>query len=340
VDRHFVTPSGTTVHVFAAPIERAPNRDGAIRTYHVSSAATSGPVSIYIDAPVLTAASLRDQTGIQLTDQLFDRLAVSAILAKIDADPEFIGRKDDEFQIAVTPDNIVEFANRPRLSDRELRRYIARKVYDAYSRSEMAILVDFDEFDEQITGASRIDLLRNAQVLQQEGYVKLERTMGEANFELIPQARLVRDVERYGSAKDDAVSDQDYAGALHANSQLAECRDRILYEYQRYGSATSSVEIASVFRSIAPLVEGVLRAVLTSHGVTRDLPNLGRMIAEVQKRGIGTSHLLSQLNHILKFGRDLEGHGNELPDSVLRIACANAFELVPQLGALFKPETE
>ena len=59
------------------------------------------------------------------------------------------------------------------------------------------------------------------------------------------------------------------------------------------------------------------------------------MIGELVRRRLGSVGLWSQLNHILSFGRELTEHGEELPEPVLRIACENAFELVPQLAALF-----
>jgi hypothetical protein len=42
----------------------------------------------------------------------------------------------------------------------------------------------------------------------------------------------------------------------------------------------------------------------------------------------------SQLRYVQKFARDVIGHGEQLPDTVLRIACANAFALLPELAAL------
>ena len=59
------------------------------------------------------------------------------------------------------------------------------------------------------------------------------------------------------------------------------------------------------------------------------------MISALQQHRIGTRGLLAQLNHILKFGRDLAEHGYAMSEPVLRMACENAFELAPQLGALF-----
>lgn len=56
---------------------------------------------------------------------------------------------------------------------------------------------------------------------------------------------------------------------------------------------------------------------------------------DLQSRGVASPALLSQLNHILKFARDLSQHGESLPQAVLRIACENAFELIPQLAALW-----
>jgi hypothetical protein len=60
------------------------------------------------------------------------------------------------------------------------------------------------------------------------------------------------------------------------------------------------------------------------------------MIGELQAKNVAGIALISQLDHVLKFGRDLAQHGQAMPLAVLRIACENAFELVPQLAALFK----
>jgi hypothetical protein len=52
-------------------------------------------------------------------------------------------------------------------------------------------------------------------------------------------------------------------------------------------------------------------------------------------RTSGNIATISQLNHVLKFGRDLTQHGAAMPEPVLRIAAQNLFELAPQLAALF-----
>ncbi len=106
-------------------------------------------------------------------------------------------------------------------------------------------------------------------------------------------------------------------------------------KFQRYSTAVTHQELESVFRAVAPLVEAVLKQLLKSKGSKHEHSSLGPAIADLHQRGIGGKPLWSQLNHILKFARDLEGHGASLPDPVLRIACENSFGLIPQLAALF-----
>ncbi len=109
-------------------------------------------------------------------------------------------------------------------------------------------------------------------------------------------------------------------------------------ERRRYEAAQSAGELQSVFTATAPVIENILREFLGIVVPGRQFTNLGQMIAVVQQRQIGGLPLLSQLNHILDFGRDLAAHGHQLPEPVIRIACENAFSLATQLGALFPPE--
>lgn len=106
-------------------------------------------------------------------------------------------------------------------------------------------------------------------------------------------------------------------------------------EYQRFRLATSSAELTSVFRALAPTVEAVLKNLLRAHGSQKVHLSLGTVIAELRERRIGGVGFISQVAHILRFGRDLAQHGNEIPDSVLRLACENAFQLVLQAANLF-----
>jgi len=155
-------------------------------------------------------------------------------------------------------------------------------------------------------------------------------------MELVGKTALVRDVERFGAAHEDATSAVDYAAALSAYPTIASVMPAILAERRRYDVANTETELMSVFRAVPPLVETVVRELLVNLGSKRDHSTLGPMIADLKGRGVGGVGLWSQLEYVLKFGRDLAQHGTALPLAVLRIACENAFELVPQVAVLFE----
>lgn len=334
MDRHFVTPSGRSVRVEYDAPRQTPNHDSFTFDLTVSSTATTGPTQVVLDAPPLTSAAYKQITGAPLNDTAVDELVVVAVLQAVDQDPLLVGASGKPFQVTIGPGRIRDLLSLPRLEDREIRRWLARRVYDEYSRADLDVEVSFDSLDRRVMGTTVNDLWRNAQVLGQEGYFQVDRAMGAGNYTLRPTAKLVREVERYGSAREDALSETDYIRALEADLASSPRQEEILVEYRRYVAANTRTEIASVFRAVAPLVEAMLRDVLMAKGCTRALPALGPIISELQTRGIGDTHLYSQLNHVLKFARDLEQHGASLGESVLRVACANAFELVPQIGAL------
>ena len=131
------------------------------------------------------------------------------------------------------------------------------------------------------------------------------------------------------------IAQQDYEATLNNYPLLKTYTEPLLLEYRRYNTAITPGEIISVFRAISPLVENILRDLLHTHGCSRQFPSLGPMISELQQRDLGSVALYSQLNHILKFSRDLAQHGASVSEPVLRIACENAFELVPQLASIF-----
>ncbi len=255
-----------------------------------------------------------------------------AVLAAIDQDPAFFDPATQSYDIEIGPGNVAGFCDRPRLSDQELRRYIARRVYDEYSRGDMDVLVGFGEMDLWLTGNQAQDFLRNTQVLEAEGYLRMHRAMGVGNFDAQPTARLVRDVERYGSAREDAISSGDYESLVRSSPTLVRRFDSIMLEHRavfpcsntRRARVRIPCHCTASGRCASRGIEG--------KGATRDLPTLGTMISELQQRRLDGVHIYSQLNRILKFARDLEQHGAQLPMSVLRIAAANAFELLPQVA--------
>lgn len=196
-------------------------------------------------------------------------------------------------------------------------------------------MVRFDDMDKLITGNSELDFIRNVQLLEAEGYAIAHLAMGPTLSGVQPTAKLVREVERWGGPKDDVSSSVEYEAQIAAYGVLQPRAESLLTEHARFLAARSPAELESVFRATAPIVEAVARDMLRSHGCNRDLSTLGPIISEIQSRGLGGIALVSQLNHVLKFGRDLAEHGHAVSEPVLRIACENAFDLAPQLASLY-----
>jgi hypothetical protein len=137
------------------------------------------------------------------------------------------------------------------------------------------------------------------------------------------------------SPQHDSVDAQAYVEQINSLTALADHAVAIRQEYQRFLLATSSAELTSVFRALTPTVEAVLKNLLAAHGSRRVHPSLGTVIAELRERSIGGIGFITQVDHILRFGRDLAQHGNDIPVPVLRLACENAFQLVLQAANLY-----
>lgn len=239
--------------------------------------------------------------------------------------------------VEVEADEAVEMLSGPPQSDRAIRRFIARRVHDSYSRSTLKTPVVIDDIDFAILGATATDFIRNSQLLEAESYIEISST-SPTSVTIRPTAKLVRDVERYGAVKEDVVSQLDYLGVVTAYPAIARFLPVIDLEYRRYSLALSPIELESVFKAIAPLVEDIVKDLLRSHGSTALHSTLGPAISEMRERGLGGISITSQLSYVLKFSRDLAQHGVNLPLPVLRIACENAFEVIPQLAALYSPQ--
>jgi hypothetical protein len=220
-----------------------------------------------------------------------------------------------------------------RLQDRQLRVFLARRIYDEVSRRTLRDPVAIDKIDCAVCGATLQDFVRAGQILEEEGYLEMGPTPSDAVM-VRARATLIRDVERYGAPKLDSAAAEDLVAALAAYPVAKERLESITLEYRRFTTATTHQELVSVFKAIAPEVEGLARAVLQARGVSGSFGSLGSIIREFATRGLGSLGLVSQLRYVQKFARDAIEHGETLPDTVLRIACANAFELLPQLAAL------
>jgi len=219
-----------------------------------------------------------------------------------------------------------------RWSEQELRCYIARRIYHSLMRTTFYGVFEFQQLDRRLTGCSRDDFWRNAQLLAQEGYLDLIED--SSGFSVKATARLVRDVEEFGAPRADVTWKDDFMDRVALYPLLTSDKTAIQSEYQRFVVAKSEQEMRSVFRTVAPIVENVARGVARLGGSKRQLPTLGPVIGELQGGQMVDDSVVSQLRHVLKFSRDLEGHGARLPLSVLRLATAVAFELLPVLGAV------
>lgn len=262
--------------------------------------------------------------------------ATAAAIRAVDETPEFFS-SSDAVEISLGYDELSEQRPVSSMGNRTLRRYIARRLYLAWEHVSFDYYLGFGPIDEAITGVGPEGFLRNLQLLEQEEYVVLSRTMdrGFSGFDARGTALLIRDVERYGAAKADVESPTDFKARLLLLDTLASERDEIIQERGRYELAQSSVEVVSVFRAISPILEGVVRRLLRASGSTREHGSLGPMIGELRSRTIGTRGLWSQLNAVMTNGRDISLHGEDLPIAVLRIAAETCFELFPQLAILF-----
>ena len=292
-------------------------------------------INVVFEKDTLIKQNVLSLTGQPFSEGFRQQVATAAILSAVDSKSDIFNTPSVKCPIVLNADNIIELLQRSKISDRELRRYLTRRIYLSYSQATLKDKAHFGDVDHIITGARISDIVRNLQVLEEEGYLELHLTEIGGHPIVTPKAKLVREVERFGGPKEDVVTEQDYISALNTYDSISSHRESILGEYRRYTTARTSLELTSVFRGIAPCTESIAREMLIAHGCKRDLSTLGPIIKELHARKLGGVALISQLNHVLKFGRDLTQHGNQLPEPVLRIACENAFQLIPQLASMF-----
>lgn len=332
---YFLTTSGTSVDIKPIYSGPAENRD-AVQSSFIVSTSTGPPrtVDVIFPTPPITENALKNEAGISFNEKQRD-LAFLTVLSELEQSPEIQEDLEARHEIIANADVLLENLKRPKLSDREMRRYIVRKVYDNYIRTTLSNPARIASMDFWLTGSEQIDFIRNIEVLTEEDYLHSLRQYEDDTLSIIGTAKLVREFEKYGAAREDVVSQQDYEATLTNYPVLANYIDAILLEYRRYKSSITPGEIISVFRAIAPLVENLMRDMLKAQGCEKQFASLGPMISELQQRNLGSVALYSQLNHILKFGRDLAQHGATVSEPVLRIACENAFELIPQISAIF-----
>ena len=328
---HFVTTSGTSVHIMPTYSGYIPNMD-AVQNSFVVATSTGSPtkINVIFPTPPIITDALKKEAGISF-DSAREELAILSLLSEIDNSPNLFQEKKTSYEIFADVPNLLRNIHRDKISDRDMRRYVVRKVYDHYSRTTLTDPLSFGQMDFWITGAEEVDFLRNIEVLAEEGYLRIF----DKQLKLTGTAKLVREFEKYGAAREDAIAQKDYEAILKNYAVLDAYAAQLRLEYRRYTSAINPHELVSVFRAVAPLVENLLRELLKTRGSSKEFTSIGPMISELQQRNLGSVGLYSQLNHILKFSRDLAEHGITVSEPVLRIACENAFELVPQIASLF-----
>lgn len=333
-----MTPSGTTISVTPQGSEQPPRYGHTSVIHQLTVASTGGQsrkVEVAFDEPDYVNTL---QAGNHLPELKADdraRLAMIATLRSIDQDPTFF-EGDGALRLKLGFDEIQQLGRAARLSNESIRRYLSRRLHLAWENGALDDFVDFDDADLALTGASPADFLRNLQVLEQGEYVEMVRTMGAglACFSARAKSKLLREVERYGAAHEDVESATEYEMTLASVPGLASREAAIVLERGRYERARTPEELASVFRAIAPVVEGLVRDLLRADGCKKEFSSLGPMIGEMVSRGLGTVGLRAQLNAVLTGGRDISLHGEELPTPVLRIVTETCFGLLPQLAGL------
>lgn len=333
---YFITRGGQTLRLVPYHEERLQGRDALGVYFEVFDAGgTSQLCCVAIDAPILADVFLQNN-GLGTLQIAKDAICRFAILDGLEVDASLLDGSASVTTIWVREDQLALLLKRSKWDDRDIRRYIVRRIYDEYSRSTLADSVSFDRVDFAYCGATFQDFLRNTQLLASEQYLTIAFETRDMSLSATPTAKLVRDVETFGAARGDVASEAGYAASLRLWPNIKPYEEALLAERRRYEAAATGTELLSVFRSTAPIVESLVRDLLANHGSTKSHPTLGPMLGELQAKSIAGIALISQLDHVLKFGRDLAQHGHVMPLAVLRIACENAFELVPQLAALFK----
>ncbi|MHB1069385.1 MAG: hypothetical protein ACYC1W_05960 [Gemmatimonadaceae bacterium] len=318
--------------------------------YHEGKVPDRTADGVYFEVTDATGATTRVCVAVGwMTGKLFDLrgdvsttleearifAALFSILDGHDVRAEVLPNSSPVKLVMLGAEALHDVIQRARASDLELRKYIARRVYDELSRATLYSMVTFDELDYRYTGGGNRDFIRSAQVLESEGYLAIKAVEDSRGPTVVGTGKLIREVERFGAARQDMVSEEEFATSVSAWPVLKSRGSALLSERARYVAASSPDELLSVFRATAPMVEAIVRDLLANRGSQASYPALGPMIADLQSRSIAGPAVITQLNHVLKFARDLATHGQDMPVPVLRIGCEVCFSLAPQLAALF-----
>ncbi len=180
-------------------------------------------MSIILDAPPLIAATLSQNVQLLYNDDTKRDLSLMAVVDEIDRNPGFAFTGADAHQVIVTPERSLTLFRREPISDRGLRRFIARQLYESFARTTLKEDIGFGRIHFLMTGRETTDFVRNLELLEDDEYLIIT---GRIPLRARPRAKLIREVERYGAAREDVVTTQDYVQSLAAYEALAPHRER------------------------------------------------------------------------------------------------------------------
>jgi hypothetical protein len=329
--------SGTTVRVDLDTARRLPD---TASVYHpgrvLSTGSESRSIEVVFDDPAYVNTMRKGNGLAPVDDDARSKFAVLAALSAARDHPDFFQAREP-LRIDLDYDALVELDRPQALDDRAIRRYLAQRYYLAWQAGGFDALVTLEREDTFLAGAGYPGFLRNLQLLEQEGYLSLHRTMATELSCLrgVGKAKLIREVERFGGPQADVESEPEFAAIVRAVPGLAQDLDAILVERSRYELARSAAELVSVFRALMPIVEGTVRRLLGAVGSTKSYSSLGPMIGELRGRSLGSIDIWSQLAALQNNVRDISLHGGDVSTGMLRVACETCFGVLADLGRLF-----
>lgn len=125
----YVSRAGLLVGLEVVSQGRVLNKDAVQVTLKVNFAAGGSlRIEVQFPTPPVIDHNARAHFGRPFDTAFAKDLAVFAVLRALDSNPELT---DGDHIIAFNADDLYALLNRPRMSDKECRRYIARKMYSA-----------------------------------------------------------------------------------------------------------------------------------------------------------------------------------------------------------------
>lgn len=333
----FLTSFGAVVRIEHRGHGPLSESGGVEERLRVSGAGRARSLLVRYEEPEAVEAPLREERGTRLDDATRHVFSVAAAVEAVEDDPDVFDGSGEPLELSMAAADVLGILRRPRLDDRPLRRYIARRLYHHWARFGADRPARPDRVDYLVTGAGPKDFARNAGLLEREGYLEVRRAAEGESLDIRPTALLIREVERRGGPRADVTSGEDYEDRLSLYAPLVDVREPLALGHGRYVRATTAAELAAVFRTVAPVVETLLRDVLQAHGSRRSYRGMAPILRDLKKRNVGDRRLRGLANHVHGFTGELERRerGDDHPtEGELRIACENSFELVPRIAAL------